>query len=231
MPEPVGRFGGLMRKLFGDDGMSFKDVLDLVNPLHHIPVVGHVYRELTGDEIAPAVQVAGGALFGGPLGAALSVAGLVVERGRAAVAEDEQAPAPLTPAALADTAPAEPPRGGWLIAAASSGALPPFVPVSAAVPPTAVLSAAEPAATQPRGGWMLAAAQAVPPRASAAAAEATVDGRTGAPDAVPAPAAPLAPAGHEAPEIALRHYVERVFAMTVAWAEPEQTGHRLTALA
>ena len=78
---------------------------------------------------------------------------------------------------------------------------------------------------------MLAAAQAVPPRASAAAAEATVDGRTGAPDAVPPPAAPLAPAGLEAPEIALRQHLERVFAMTAALDEPAQTGRRLNALA
>jgi len=32
-----------------------------------------IYRKLTGDTIAPAMQIAGGALFGGPLGAAISI--------------------------------------------------------------------------------------------------------------------------------------------------------------
>lgn len=58
---------------FGEDGFNFGDILDIVNPLQHIPIVGSIYRKITGDVIAPAMEVAGGALFGGPLGAAISI--------------------------------------------------------------------------------------------------------------------------------------------------------------
>lgn len=59
--------------IFGEDGFTFGDLLDIVNPLQHIPIVGTIYRKITGDTIAPAMEIAGGALFGGPLGAILSV--------------------------------------------------------------------------------------------------------------------------------------------------------------
>lgn len=49
---------------------TFGDLVDMANPLHHIPVVGHMYREMTGDEIKPIGNIVGGALFGGPFGAA-----------------------------------------------------------------------------------------------------------------------------------------------------------------
>jgi hypothetical protein len=47
---------------------GFADLLDVVNPLQHIPGVNLLYRELTGDTIKPPAAIAGGALFGGPLG-------------------------------------------------------------------------------------------------------------------------------------------------------------------
>ena len=34
-------------------GLSFGDLLDVINPLHHIPVIGAIYRKLSGDDIAP----------------------------------------------------------------------------------------------------------------------------------------------------------------------------------
>lgn len=52
--------------------VSFGDVLDVLNPLQHIPVVSTLYREVTGDEISGMARVAGGALYGGPLGAMAS---------------------------------------------------------------------------------------------------------------------------------------------------------------
>jgi hypothetical protein len=51
----------------GED-LTFDDLLDLINPLHHLPVIGALYREFTGDEIKPGLQIAGGTLFGGPSG-------------------------------------------------------------------------------------------------------------------------------------------------------------------
>lgn len=48
-----------------DDDFSFDDFLDVINPLQHLPVVGTLYRAITGDEIEPPAKLAGGALFGG----------------------------------------------------------------------------------------------------------------------------------------------------------------------
>lgn len=67
-------------KLFGDDGFNFRDVLDLINPIQHIPIIGNIYRNLTGDVAAPAIRIAGGALFGGPLGAAFAAANVVLKQ-------------------------------------------------------------------------------------------------------------------------------------------------------
>jgi hypothetical protein len=54
---------------FGEDGFTFADFIDIINPLQHIPVVATIYRAMTGDDIDPGSRVAGGALFGGPVGA------------------------------------------------------------------------------------------------------------------------------------------------------------------
>lgn len=67
-------------KLFGDDGFNFRDVLDLINPIQHIPIIGNIYRNLTGDVAAPAIRIAGGALFGGPLGAAFAAANVALKQ-------------------------------------------------------------------------------------------------------------------------------------------------------
>ena len=68
----------LTTRLFGADGFNFLDILDVINPLQHIPFVSTLYRALTGDTIAPASRVAGGALFGGPIGAAVSLVNSIV---------------------------------------------------------------------------------------------------------------------------------------------------------
>lgn len=54
----------------GHEGsFKFGDIVDMVNPLHHVPIVGMVYRGLTDDKIGPMAQIIGGAVFGGPVGA------------------------------------------------------------------------------------------------------------------------------------------------------------------
>lgn len=50
------------------DAMSFGDLIDTINPLQHIPLVSSIYRELTGDTISNQARIAGGALYGGPIG-------------------------------------------------------------------------------------------------------------------------------------------------------------------
>lgn len=66
-------------KAFGEDGLELSDLIDVINPLQHIPVLSSIYRSLTGDEIAPAARLAGGALFGGPVGLASAFVGGVIE--------------------------------------------------------------------------------------------------------------------------------------------------------
>ncbi len=58
----------------GSEGPSFADLIDTLNPLQHIPLVAQVYRHLTGDTLSPLARVAGGALYGGPIGLVASVA-------------------------------------------------------------------------------------------------------------------------------------------------------------
>ncbi len=65
--------------MFGDDGISFFDLLDIINPLQHIPIISTVYRNLTGDEIDPASKVAGGALYGGSIGTVVSLIDVLIE--------------------------------------------------------------------------------------------------------------------------------------------------------
>lgn len=48
--------------------LSFGDILDTVNPLQQLPIVGSIYRAVTGDTISTVARLAGGALFGGPVG-------------------------------------------------------------------------------------------------------------------------------------------------------------------
>ncbi len=59
--------------------MTFADFLDTINPLRHLPIIGSIYRAITGDEISPAARIAGGALFGGPLGLAGAVVNAAID--------------------------------------------------------------------------------------------------------------------------------------------------------
>lgn len=63
----------------GEKPFSFGDLVDIANPLHHIPLVNYAYRGITGDEIRPIGQIVGGALYGGPIGAASGVVNAVAQ--------------------------------------------------------------------------------------------------------------------------------------------------------
>ena len=52
--------------------ITFDEVLQGLNPLHHVPVVGMIYRAATGAEIHPAMRALGAGLVGGPLGMVLA---------------------------------------------------------------------------------------------------------------------------------------------------------------
>jgi len=60
--------------------VSFDDVLDVVNPLQHFPIVGTVYRALTHDQIKTPEKVAGDTLYGGVMGLASSLADVGFEK-------------------------------------------------------------------------------------------------------------------------------------------------------
>ncbi len=51
------------------ENVGFADIVDMVNPLQHIPLVNIAYQKITGDEIKPISQIIGGGVFGGALGA------------------------------------------------------------------------------------------------------------------------------------------------------------------
>ena len=61
--------------------MTFADLIDTVNPLQHLPIIGTIYRAVSGDAASTGAKVAGnaayGALLGGPIGALVSVASAV----------------------------------------------------------------------------------------------------------------------------------------------------------
>jgi hypothetical protein len=71
--------GGGEFQAFGEDGFTFLDFLDIINPLQHIPVVSTIYRDLTGDTLDHGSRVVGGTLFGGPIGALVSVVNVLFE--------------------------------------------------------------------------------------------------------------------------------------------------------
>lgn len=69
-PEPPGLFEG------GE--FSLADLVDVINPLQHIPIVSTIYRELTGDRIGHGARLAGDVLFMGPFGGLSALANIIM---------------------------------------------------------------------------------------------------------------------------------------------------------
>jgi len=67
---------------WGKDGFTFNDIVDMFNPLHHMPVISKYYREQTHDDASEGSRLVGGALFGGLMG---GVAGLLTSFANSAV--------------------------------------------------------------------------------------------------------------------------------------------------
>ena len=67
-----------------DRGLSFHDVLSALNPLQYLPVVGTIYRAVTGDVIPEALRRFGSMLVsgltGGPIGLMVNIAATVAEK-------------------------------------------------------------------------------------------------------------------------------------------------------
>ncbi len=60
-------------------GPTFLNLLDIINPLQHIPIINTIYRDLTGDEIGFASRLIGAGLLGGPVGFAGAVVSMAAE--------------------------------------------------------------------------------------------------------------------------------------------------------
>ncbi|MES2728930.1 MAG: hypothetical protein V4621_02375 [Pseudomonadota bacterium] len=65
----------------GDQPFGFGDLIDMINPLQHIPLLNMAYRHVTGDAIRPVGKIIGGTLFGGPLGGAVALVDTAIESG------------------------------------------------------------------------------------------------------------------------------------------------------
>src|ERR1700761_2097455 len=70
-----------------DEGF-FHHLLDVVNPLQVLPVIGTIYRAITGEHIGPVEKIAGDTLYGGLWGAVSSVADVAFEGLTGKSAED-----------------------------------------------------------------------------------------------------------------------------------------------
>ena len=70
-----------------DDGFTFDDLIDIINPLQHLPIVSTIYRAITGDEISVKARAVGGGLFGGPIGLLAAGATMAVEEATGLTAE------------------------------------------------------------------------------------------------------------------------------------------------
>ncbi len=57
----------------------FHHLLDVINPLQHLPVIGTIYRAITGEHIGSIEKIAGDTLYGGMWGAISSVADVAFE--------------------------------------------------------------------------------------------------------------------------------------------------------
>ena len=57
----------------------FHHLLDVVNPLQHLPVIGTIYRAITGEHLDPIEKIAGDTLYGGLWGAVSSIADVAFE--------------------------------------------------------------------------------------------------------------------------------------------------------
>jgi len=80
--NPIAQGPGAAIAAAKTDGQSFgfSDLLDIANPLQHIPVISTLYRHLTGDTISPAAKVVGDIAYGGVMGMASSMGDLLLQK-------------------------------------------------------------------------------------------------------------------------------------------------------
>jgi hypothetical protein len=79
--QPAGETDDSARKrAWKGDSFSFRDFLDIINPLQHVPVVSSLYRWITGDTIGALPRMIGDAVYGGPIGFVTGLANAAVKQ-------------------------------------------------------------------------------------------------------------------------------------------------------
>ncbi|MDA8230199.1 MAG: hypothetical protein M0006_02550 [Magnetospirillum sp.] len=173
---------------------SFKDLIDIINPLQHLPVISTIYREVTGDEPGAVGRLVGAALYGGPLG-------LVGEEINCAIADKTGKDVGEHAIAAAESALSGQAGQGGTATATASAAQPVALAAAEPPPPVATPQAAVtsvPAATAAMafGGTGLTPVAAEAPAAAKAA-----------PPPVPAPPGPAGTASTGMPLIRPQHFM------------------------
>jgi hypothetical protein len=157
--------------------ISFGELLSALNPLQHIPVVGSVYREITGETLHPIARVIGGALIGGPLGLVASAFNSMIEQ---ATGKD------LGAQALALIMPdATPQPAATAVASTEPAPAAPTTTVATAVPPPAEPDATVAAAPTPMWPTPVADLAAIAPAAAAATKTASDTAKAATPSGEP----------------------------------------------
>jgi hypothetical protein len=64
-------------KWWSKGSFSFKDILDMINPLQHLPIVSTLYRAFTGEGIGGVARIVGAAIYGRAGGIGSMVSSLV----------------------------------------------------------------------------------------------------------------------------------------------------------
>lgn len=82
--SPAGALTGAPAKADRQGPLGFADMVDIINPLQQIPIVGDIYRSISGDEISDGARYAGSALYGvalgGPIGMGAFMASTMVSQ-------------------------------------------------------------------------------------------------------------------------------------------------------
>jgi hypothetical protein len=79
MTSPAGASAPQSGNTGGEWDFSFHNLLSIINPLQHLPVIGTLYRAITGDTIGTPEKIAGDTLYGGLWGAVASIADTAFE--------------------------------------------------------------------------------------------------------------------------------------------------------
>lgn len=182
-----------------EDEPSFWDVLDIVNPLQHIPIVNDIYRDLTGDKIGVGARLMGGTLFGGAIGLAAATINCVVEESTGddvgghvlALFKDDAAPAAAAETQLAQAVAPAQPAAAAPAASAAAHAEPQKIAAAEAAPVIELPDSAPAAGGQPMM-FTAEGAQPVSAPSPAAATAAPVPLQAVAAQAAPRPLGPQA---------------------------------------